>query len=319
MRFVWVVVEQPGLSFPIPPSVDDVLDLNKVGSGWVRRLRGRPVVEACTAVKAAALSHLLGQPGCTEVLYLDPDIYVYGALTPVWLALEHSSIVLTPHMLSPSRTSEGIRDNEISAMKHGIFNLGFIAVASGPIGKEFSAWWDSRLRDFCLDAPGDGLFTDQRWIDHVPVFFEGVHILRHEGCNVASWNLGERDITERDGKIWVGRVPLVFWHFSSVDNEAHRTMIDKYARGDLPGRISDQYRTALAGYRADYGWYGPWSLAGSRGPLWAMRVWQRRLALVPLRLMSSRPVRGFVQALVPKSVRQRIRRRLLAASDPSNV
>jgi len=316
VHFVWALVEQPGVIHHVPPHVDEVLSLDMLEGSWVLGLRGRPVVEACTAIKGAVLGHLLARRDCSVVVYLDPDIYVYAPLAPVWSALRRSSIILTPHLLSPSRTVEGIRDNEISALKHGVFNLGFIAVAADQRGRRFARWWAARLQDYCLDAPHLGLFTDQRWVDHVPIFFEGVHVLRHEGCNVASWNIGERHVTERDGRIWAGRHMLVFWHFSSVDNVAHLAMIDRYARNDLPRRISDQYRTALAGYEVEYSWKLGWSLARHREvPSLAWRD-VRRLALVPFRLMEGRAGR-LVRTIVPGSARARIRRRLMAIASDS--
>jgi hypothetical protein len=243
-------------------------------------------------------------------VYLDPDIYVYGPLDPVWEALETSPIVLTPHLLAPSVTDEGIRDNEISAMKHGIFNLGFIAVAGGKVGLEFAEWWDVRLWDYCIDAPERGLFTDQRWIDHVPVFFPDTHVLRNEGCNVASWNIGERDVTERDGRVFVGADPLVFWHFSSVDHRAHLDMIEKYGRGEVPRRISEQYRTALQSYERDYPSARSWSLAYPRGIRPRLARWMRRGVVNGAMGLASSPLGVAGKKLLPKPVRNRVRRKL---------
>jgi hypothetical protein len=312
VRFVWALVERPGVIHRIPPDVDEVLSLEMLEGDWIKGLRGRPVVEACTAIKGSVLRHLLARSDCSSAVYIDPDIYVYAPLTPVWKALRQSSIVLTPHMLSPSLTAEGVWDNEVSTLKHGIFNLGFIAVAADRRGRRFARWWDERLRTYGLDAPHLGLFTDQRWVDLAPIFFEGVHVLRHEGCNVASWNVGERSIAERNGRLWVGRHLLVFWHFSSVDTEAHLAMIDRYARNELPRRISDQYRTALAGCNAEYAWEHGWTLAGDARmrPIASRRG--HALALMPIRLMSVGPLGGVVRTLVPKGARQRIRRRLLS-------
>jgi hypothetical protein len=312
VRFVWALVERPGVTHRIPRDVDEVLSLDMLEGDWLQALRGRLVVEACTAIKGAALCHLLARGDCSSAIYMDPDIYVYAPLTPVWKALRQSSIVLTPHMLSPSLTTEGIWDNEVSTLKHGIFNLGFIAVAADRRGRRFARWWDARLRTYCLDAPHLGLFTDQRWVDLAPIFFEGVHVLRHEGCNVASWNIGERPITERDGRLWAGRYPLVFWHFSSVDTDAHLAMIDRYAQNDLPRRISDQYRTALAACEAEYAWKDGWTLAVDAGtpPISSRRG--LAVALVPIRLMSVGPLSRMARKIVPTAARRRIRRRLLS-------
>lgn len=310
VRFVWALVERPDQSAKAPESVDEVLRLDDLDRDWTSHLAGRPIVEACTAVKAAVLKHLLNREDCTAVVYMDPDIYVYSPLDPVWQALESSPIVLTPHLLAPSVTDEGIRDNEISAMKHGIYNLGFIAVSCTEVGLAFAEWWDVRLWDYCLDAPERGLFTDQRWIDHVPVFFPSVHILRHQGCNVASWNLGERDIEERDGRILVNGDDLVFWHFSSVDNQAHLDMIGKYGRGGVPERISEQYRTALGSYVDEYSVRGSWSLAPATDPVSRARRMGWRVGRGLVRGLAAGPAGPTLRSLVPKALRDQLRERV---------
>ena len=39
----------------------------------------------------------------------------------------------------------------------------------------------------------EGMHYDQRWLDLAPAFFDDVHIMRDAGCNIAHWNLPERD------------------------------------------------------------------------------------------------------------------------------
>jgi hypothetical protein len=202
-------------------------------------------------------------------------------------------------------------------LKHGIYNLGFIAVAPDETGRRFADWWDHRLWDYCLDAPHRGLFTDQRWVDHVPVFFPSVHILRDEGCNVASWNLGERDVFERAGGVWVGEYPLVFWHFSSVDHQAHLDMTERYGRGNVPRRISEQYRTALQAYALEYPPATQWSLAPSRDPRHRLTRALRRAAVDAATSVSSRRLGQAARKLLPRPIRDRIRRALQTADGSS--
>jgi hypothetical protein len=38
----------------------------------------------------------------------------------------------------------------------------------------------------------NGLFTDQKWLNFAPVFFDGVSIIRSSRHNVATWNLTTR-------------------------------------------------------------------------------------------------------------------------------
>src|SRR5262249_606891 len=77
-------------------------------------------------------------------------------------------------------------------------------------------WREKSLRDFVSDVQR-GLFTDQRWMDLIPGMFSDVTILRHEGYDVAYWNLPHRQVTQNGKGFLVNGVPLVFFHFSGID------------------------------------------------------------------------------------------------------
>ena len=188
------------------------------------------IQELATAIKGFALKHLLQGEETRHVIYLDPDIVLFSRLDDVLEALEHSSIVLTPHQIEPERTLDAIMDNEICSLKHGIYNLGFLGVANSEVGRAFADWWCKRLYHFCRADIGKGLFTDQRWIDLVPAFFEDVAIMRTPRHNVAPWNLTTRSVVRgSDGELWIGDERLGFYHFTGFDSGAHRIMAAKNA------------------------------------------------------------------------------------------
>ncbi len=214
---VAVLVDRPG-NGPAPlPGFDEVVSVNDLDipglPGWLFK---HDVVEACTAVKGAMMCRLLAGP-YDAVIYLDPDIAVFNPLEEVEAALANADIVLTPHQTTPNTPTAAIKDNELGSLLYGTYNLGFIAVRNGPTGKAFAAWWASMLHRACYDEPEAGLFTDQRYIDLVPGLFDGVRVLRHPGCNVASWNLSTRRVTiTADGAILVNGEPLRFFHFTKA-------------------------------------------------------------------------------------------------------
>jgi hypothetical protein len=96
-------------------------------------------------------------------------------------------------------------------------------------GKQFLAWWADRLRRFCYDEVPIGLFTDQRWVDLAPAFFEDIAIVRDAQYNVSTWNLTHRRATgSAPYDIQVNGRPLVFYHFSGFDSGAQKDMLDRY-------------------------------------------------------------------------------------------
>ncbi len=183
------------------------------------------------------------------MIYLDPDIAVFHALTPIERRLEHASIVLTPHQCVPSTSEAAVRDNEMTSLRYGIYNLGFIAVRNDASGRGFAQWWAAMTRSACYDDVANGIFTDQKYCDLVPGLFDGVHIERDPGCNVASWNLDHRRLQfDRDGGLTANGQPLKFYHFTKIGGIGD-AMTERYAQaGTEVFEIVNWYKRQL---RAD--------------------------------------------------------------------
>ncbi|MFC5372987.1 hypothetical protein ACFPIF_10505 [Brevundimonas faecalis] len=222
--FDWDISNEP---------IDEVVYADELAvdgvNGWLFK---HDVVEVCTAVKGPYLLQACSS-GVDVVVYLDPDTCLFAPITPVLQILKTSDIVLTPHQTVPDAKNEAIIDNEITSLKTGIYNLGFLAIRTTGEGLRMAQWWSDRLKEFCYDDIPNGLFVDQRWCDHVPSFFNGVHILRDPGYNVASWNLSHRTVTmDAAGGINVNGQPLRFWHFTKL-GPLGDTMTKRYAKDNF--------------------------------------------------------------------------------------
>ena len=187
------------------------------------------VVELCTAVKGLAAVEIRRRFGTENLFYLDPDIAVLGPLDGLEALLARHSILLTPHLTAPEVDLEAIEQNEICALQHGVYNLGFVGVRADDEGRRFLEWWAHRLLHFCYDDVPGGLFTDQRWADLVPAFFPGAGIVREPQYNVAPWNVSRR---RAEGiapyNILIDGKPLAFFHFSGLDSGANEGMLKRY-------------------------------------------------------------------------------------------
>jgi hypothetical protein len=222
------------------------------------------IVELATAIKPFALQRLLAREDCDAVLYMDPDTVVFSRLDDVVAALRERSLVLTPHLTLPEQSLDGVMDNEISCLKHGVYNLGFVGVKADSQGREFAHWWGERIYRFCRDDIPNGLFTDQRWIDLVPAFFDKVGILRTPRLNVATWNLRRRILEGSiDTGLRVNGEPLGFYHFTGFDSGAHRAMAEKNAPGNAAVQALVQwYLDATRKLAQDPLAQVPWSYGG---------------------------------------------------------
>ena len=171
------------------------------------------IVEASTAVKPRFLQYLIERfADADKFVYLDPDVLAYGEFVELRQLLDDNSIVLAPHLLRPGNV-----DMEISSLAHGSYNLGFLAVRRSENAERFVAWWASRLFLFCYDDKARGIFTDQKWIDLAPCFFD-VYVLKHHGYDFATWSLLGSDLREQGGGYVVNGDPLRFIHFSGLDS-----------------------------------------------------------------------------------------------------
>ncbi|MBA4148188.1 MAG: glycosyl transferase [Verrucomicrobia bacterium] len=213
-----------------PAPFDSIITINELPirdrEAWIFK---HTLVELCTAVKGFAFQEIVKRHKAAKVFYFDPDMVIMSRLDHLLEKLDQSSVLLTPHQTQPETNLEAIVDNEICSLKHGVYNLGFLAIRTSPEGLRFINWWADRLAEFCYDDIPGGIFTDQRWVDLAPGFFEDIGIVRHPGCNVATWNLTHRTATGslKEG-IKMNGIPLIFYHFSGFDSGAQEAMLKKY-------------------------------------------------------------------------------------------
>lgn len=223
----------PAFTWAADEPFDELVYADQLGipefSSWLFK---HDIIEVCTAVKGPYL-HQACASGADAVVYLDPDTCLFENLNPMLALLEDWDVVLTPHLTEPETELGGIMDNEISALRSGIYNLGFVAIRTRGEGARFAQWWNERLLSFCYDDIPEGLFVDQRWCDHVPALFDKVKVLRDPGYNVASWNVSKRRVTiGRDGVVRSNGVPLRFWHFTKL-GAIGDAMTKRYAKDNF--------------------------------------------------------------------------------------
>jgi hypothetical protein len=237
-ELVALMVDKPPKGFEFDPASEDfdrVVWAQDLGipnlSSWLFK---HDVIEVSTAVKGPFI-HQVCEAGAADIaIYLDPDTALLNSLQPLVDMLATDDILLTPHLIDYNTERAAILDNDLSASRTGIFNLGFVAIRTTGEGARFARWWNDRLLEFCYDDMPNGIFVDQRWCDHVPALFDKVKVVRDPGYNVASWNLSTRKVAiGKDGAITVNGSPLRFWHFTKLGPTGD-TMTKRYAGDNFP-------------------------------------------------------------------------------------
>jgi hypothetical protein len=169
------------------------------------------------AAKPHLLRYLLNRD-FAGAMFLDADILVVDRLDPLLAATEAHAVVLTPHLLGCLSGPDAVA-RELNILQSGVYNGGFIGVSARASAQRFLSWWADRLHTHCRYETGEGMHYDQRWLDLAPTFFDDVHIMRDGGCNIAHWNLPERDahLGAKGGR--PDGSPCRFFHFSGFQPE----------------------------------------------------------------------------------------------------
>ncbi|MDO6430406.1 hypothetical protein Q4E93_07405 [Flavitalea sp. BT771] len=187
------------------------------------------IIELNTCLKPAFFLYFFQQRQAQHVVYLDPDISLYSPLREMEIYFLAGDIILTPHVVTPIPL-DGRTPGEKLFLNYGLYNLGFLALKKSHNTERFLYWWKERTYAQGYDRPAEGLFTDQLWINLVPIYFPRVKVLRHTGYNMAPWNLHERYLEDIGGEFRVApKKKLVFFHFSGFDLQQNRLHKD-YSR-----------------------------------------------------------------------------------------
>ena len=212
------------------PYFDEIILSKDMWEGnFNRYIFKHAIVEASTSVKGQFFKYIIEHyPEEDKFIYLDPDCYVYSDFVELRELLNTRPIVLCPHLLQP-----GNIDMELSSTAHGVYNLGFLGVNRSEEAVKFIHWWADRLYLFCYDDILRGIFTDQKWIDLAPCFFD-VEILKHKGYDFATWSLLDCGMTKENGMYFVKGDPLRFIHFSGYGATIEKCMRDWLPEGDHP-------------------------------------------------------------------------------------
>jgi hypothetical protein len=256
------IVDEPAegidYSFFLPAEV--IFVNGAIAEGFNDMLARYNIIELNTAVRPHIIQYMAKQyPQVEKLLYVDPDIFIYGSLEDALKRLDHCELLITPHFLKPVPL-DGMVPFENLALNYGTFNMGFFGLKPHSANMQsFLKWWQRRTSLFGHIDPANGYFTDQIWFNLAPIFFQNVEAYRHSGYNMAAWNLHERVIDKYadDGNILLENgEQLVAYHFSSWNYNEPETLSRVYNRYSFENRpdlvrLYEDYRRLLKANRMD--------------------------------------------------------------------
>ena len=164
------------------------------------------------ALKSVFMQHLLMQTD--KIIYVDNDIYFYNDPKILFDLLDTNDILLTPHFYD---SNPNLNQNWLEAnFMVGLYNAGFIGVNTN--ATKALQWWSECCLYNIKKSYWRGLFDDQKYLDLLPVLFEGVMVLKHKGCNLAGWNyLWYKLDRKKDSEVEIEKTyQLLFIHFAET-------------------------------------------------------------------------------------------------------
>jgi hypothetical protein len=208
-----------------------------------------------TSLKPNLMLALLEETSA-PVLFLDADSCVYGDMSHVAELSRSQSLVLSPHSLDPHPLWRGDGPEQIF-LRSGVMNAGLIGAGAG--AEDFLRWWAQRTARDCIYDEHRALLFEQNWLTLAVAMFEH-HVLRDRGCNVAGWNLHNRDLAWAHDAAMIDGEPLLHFHFAAGYDPLQPELLtsQQHARWwpslrERPGvaRLSREYAERLIehGYR----------------------------------------------------------------------
>lgn len=227
---------------------------------WTNMTFKYDLTEFCTSIKPACFQYLFSK-NYNNVIYFDPDIFIFSSIDEINEKLDDFDIALTPQIAGIHVNYNG-EHPEWAMNVNGIFNLGFCGMKNSEITKQILSWWRKRLIDNCFVDRSVGNFTDQKWMDWLPGFLgnEHLYVFHDLGMNMAPWNFFERQLFIKDGKVMVKyrtndnnyrEDKLVFLHFAGYDYQklkqgiVSRKRIENLKEYDDLHYATDIYRDAI--------------------------------------------------------------------------
>lgn len=170
--------------------------------------------------KIYGLEHAIFAAGYDKAIFLDADIHATGDFSLVWDALDRVCSVVTPHVSSPL-PADGQAPDDLEIVSYGLVNGGFWGVSRKPELPEIIAYMKRNVLRYGFFLPGPMSWAaEQTWMSALPAMFpHAVHVLRDPGLNLAYWNLHERQLSERGGRVFSNDSALVFLHLSGFRPE----------------------------------------------------------------------------------------------------
>lgn len=162
--------------------------------------------EYCWTAASQLLEMLLPWTDGDGVCYVDSDIFIYSDPLPIFTEIGSRSIGITPHRFAEKDRPRLARNGE--------FNVGTVVIRNTETGRRCIKKWALQTREWCFARNENGKFGDQGFLDSFPSDYPSeVAVIQNLGVNLGPWSVGNFEISQREGKVYVNSDVLIAYHF----------------------------------------------------------------------------------------------------------
>ncbi|HET7817691.1 MAG TPA: glycosyl transferase [Bacteroidia bacterium] len=149
----------------------------------------RTKAEYCWTCTPSTIYYVIERYKVSNCTYIDADLYFYQNPKVLFEEMGSNSILITEHRYPPSFNRTNLS---------GIYCVQFTTFLNNEHGMKALKWWRNACIEWCYNRYEDGKFGDQKYLDDWPIRFKGVHVLRHLGGGLASWNVEQYKLISRN-------------------------------------------------------------------------------------------------------------------------
>lgn len=166
-----------------PKDLGEVIDITEWKTNYTDQLE-----RICSLRARVVLDAFIR--GYDKVVFLGAKIEVFNKnVSMIFDLLDRNNAIGTYHILEPL-PDDGFFPSNASVSFTGHVSTDYVAFKKAPEVIDFLYWLDETLKTKCKTT--SQTYLDQSWLNFMPCFIKQTHVMRHEGTNVAYWNMFQR-------------------------------------------------------------------------------------------------------------------------------
>lgn len=178
----------------------------------------RSKAEYCWTCTSVAIEYVLNHYEVDSCTYIDADLYFYADPQLLFDEIDacNADVTIVEHRFKNDRYGRKLEQ------RNGKYCVQFNFFRSNKNSRKVLNWWKEQCFEWCYDIPDPDRMGDQKYLNHFPSLFSGVHELQHLGGGVAPWNLEQYTLVRKEGGNILleaadgTQFPLVFYHFQNI-------------------------------------------------------------------------------------------------------